>query len=82
MIDALVLEVLLPSVTSLAVTVRVPEVLSVTLKVCVPATSAALAGRTALASEEVIPTVSVTEVSIFQLASTALTVTLNGVLAV
>src|SRR5436190_17874880 len=78
----LVLAVLLPLVRSLAVSVRVPAVLSVTLKVCVPEISALLAGRLALASEEVIPTVSVTVVTAFQLASTALTVTLNGVLAV
>src|SRR5947207_2498407 len=75
----LVLAVLVPSVTSLAVTVLLPAVFKLTLKVRVPATSAALAGRTALASEEVIPTVSLTVVTGFQLASTALTVTLNGV---
>src|SRR5216117_689776 len=69
--EGLVLAVLVPSLRSV--------VLKLTLKVCVPATSAALAGRTALASEEVIPTVSVTVVIGFQLASTALTVTLNGV---
>src|SRR5436190_2592046 len=74
----LVLAVLVPSVMSLAVTVRLPAVFKVTLKLFVPATKAALAGRTAFASEEVIPTVSVTVVSVFQLASAALTVTLNG----
>src|SRR6185312_640765 len=42
----------------------------------VPATSAVLAGRVALASVEVMPTVSVEETG-FQFASTALTVTLN-----
>ena len=41
-----------------------------------PATSAALAGSVALASVEVMPTVSV-ELTTFQFASTALTVTLN-----
>src|SRR5947207_14579456 len=56
----LVLAVLVPSVMSLAVTVRLPAVFKVTLKVRVPATSAALAGRVALASVAVIPTVSVT----------------------
>jgi hypothetical protein len=50
----------------------------VTLKLCVPATRAALAGKTAFASEEVIPTASVTVVTGFQLASTALTVTLTA----
>src|SRR6266545_4286401 len=58
--DGLVLAVLLPSVRSLAVTVRLPAVFMVTLKVCVPATRAASAGSAALASEEVIPTVAVT----------------------
>ena len=43
-----------------------------------PAVNAAAAGRIALASDEVNPTVSVTEPTRFQLASTALTVTLNG----
>ena len=56
---------------------RVPAVLGVTERVFVPATSAALAGSVALASLEVMPTVSV-ELTGFQLASTALTVTLNG----
>src|ERR1041384_6465736 len=80
--EELVLEVLLPSVRSAAVTVRLPLVLNVTLKFPVPPASAALAGRTALASELVIPTVSVTFVIKFQFASTALTVTLNGAPAV
>src|SRR5216683_2721813 len=69
-------------VLSEAVTVWLPAVLSVTLKDFVPATSAALEGRTALASEEVIAAVSVALVIRFQLASTALTVTLNAVPAV
>src|SRR5439155_1476930 len=43
------------------------------------ATRAALAGSTALASEEASPTMSVTVVTVFQLASMALTVTFNGV---
>src|SRR6185369_8434392 len=78
----LALAVLLPLVRSLAVSARVPAVLIVTLKVCVPEISAVLAGRLALVSEEVIPTVSVTVVTAFQLASTAFTVMLNGVPAV
>src|SRR5256885_932536 len=73
-----VLAVLLPSVTSEAVAVWLPAVLNVTLKVCVPALSAALAGKVALASEEVMPAVSVMVDTRFQLASTALTVTLNA----
>src|SRR5262249_9233064 len=51
------------SVASLAVTVLVPAVLRVTLKVPVPVTRAALAGSTALASDDVIATVSVTDVT-------------------
>ena len=43
-----------------------------------PATRAAFAGSVALASVEVMPTVSVIELTRFQLASTALTVTLNA----
>src|SRR5205814_5118538 len=53
-----------------------------TLKVCVPATNAALAGRMALLSLEVIPAMSVMVFTRFQLASTALTVTLKAVPAV
>jgi hypothetical protein len=73
----LVSAVLLPSVTSLAVTVREPGVFSVTENVFVPPTSAALEGSVAAESEEVIPTVSVEE-TWFQLASTALTVTVKA----
>ena len=47
-----------------------------------PATSAALAGRVALASVEVMPAVSVIVLTRFQLASTALTVTLKALPAV
>ena len=75
-IDGDVFAVLLPSVMSVAVTVRDPAVFRVTLKVLVPATSAAFAGRPAFASDDVTPTVSVEETR-FQFASTALTVTLN-----
>src|SRR5439155_23221356 len=55
-IAELVLAVFEPSLASVAVTVRAPEVFNVTLKVCVPATSAALEGRTALLSDDVIAT--------------------------
>src|SRR5437867_4993452 len=66
-----------------AVSVRLPAVLKVTLKLFVPETRAALTGKVALESEdEVIPTVSVTFVSKFQFASTALTVTLKAVPAI
>src|ERR1051325_4527266 len=78
----LVLAVLLPSDVSLAVTVALPAVLSVTLNVFVPATSAAFEGNTPFVSEQVMPTASVTLVSAFQQASTALTVTLNDAPAV
>src|SRR5262249_8101386 len=81
-IDELVLVPLLPSVISVAVTVALPPVSSVTLKAFVPATNAALDGNEALASDEVIATVSVTVFTRFQLASTALTRTLHGAPAV
>src|ERR1044071_1131872 len=74
----LVLEVFEPSVLSLAVSVAVPPVLKVTLKDLVPATKEALAGRRAFPSEDVRPAISVTVLTRFQLASTDLTVTLNG----
>ena len=75
-IDGLVFAVLVPSEISEAVTVAV--VLSVTLKLCVPAVSAALDGNVALMSVEVIPIVSVTVFMRFQLASTALAVTVKA----
>src|SRR5207237_3082957 len=78
----LVLAVLAPSVLSLAVTVRLPAVFRVTLKFFVPATNAALAGNVALTSLEVIPAMSLIVLTKFQLASTALTVTVKGVPAV
>jgi hypothetical protein len=81
-IEALVLAVLLPSVKSVAVTVRLPVVLNVTLKVCVPATSAAFEGRLAFVSEELMATVSDTFVSGFQFESAALTITVNELPAV
>src|SRR5438552_314573 len=74
----LVLAVLVPSGMSVAVTVRLPAVFKVTLKLWVPATRAALAGKVALGSLEVMPTVWVL-LTKFQLASTALTVTLKAV---
>src|SRR5438309_6555477 len=80
--DGLVLAVFVTSVTSLAVTVLLPAVFKVTLKLCVPATNAALAGWVSFRSLVLMATVSVTVPTVFQLASTALTVTLNGVPAV
>src|SRR5207247_2386390 len=50
MIDGLVLAVLVPSVMSVAVTVQLPAVLLVMLKVPDPAANAALAGKTSLGS--------------------------------
>jgi hypothetical protein len=78
----LVLPVLAGCVMSEAVTVALPAVLSVILKLFVPATNAALAGNAALLSEEARLTVSVTLVTAFQKLSTALAVTLNAVPAV
>ena len=80
-VDGLVLAFIEPFVLSVAVKVAVPAVFGVTENVLVPATSAALAGRLAFASELVIAIVSV-EVTGFQLASTALTVTVNDAPAV
>ena len=67
------------SETSVAVTVFVAASLSVTLNWLVPATSAAFVGSVAAKSLELIPTLSVVVLTIFQLASTALTVTLKAV---
>src|SRR3954454_10656277 len=75
-VDGLVLAVLEPSVESVAVTVALPAVFAVTENVFVPATSAAFGGSAAFKSELVIATVSV-EVTGFQFASTALTVTVK-----
>src|SRR5207245_6690647 len=77
----LVLPVRLACVTSEADTVALPAVLSVTLNILVPLVSAAFAGKAAFASLDVIATVSFVLLT-FQFASTALTVTLNGVPAV
>src|SRR6266581_9087362 len=80
--DGLVLAILVPSVTSVAVTVRLPAVFRLMLKIPVPLSSAPLAGKLALLSDEVRPTVSVALVTRFQLASTPFTVTLEAVPAV
>src|SRR5260370_36961841 len=76
-IDELVLAAIPEWVTSDAVTVWPPEVFRVTLNVCVPALRAALTGSTALASLEVMAAVSLVLIT-FQLASTALTVTVKA----
>src|SRR5947207_680824 len=71
-----------PSVTSATEKVVLPRVAGVTPRLFVPEARAAFAGSVALGSLEVRPTVSVTVLTTFQLASTALTVTLKGVHAV
>ena len=77
----LMLAALLPSLRSVAVRVKLPLVPKKTVKFCVPAVSPALAGKTAVVSLEVIPTVLVAVVTRFQLVSTALTVRLTAVKA-
>src|SRR5205814_9778852 len=77
-IAELVLAGLVPSVASVAVTVLLPALLSVTGREACPSTSALLAGRSALVSDEVMATESMALVIKFQLASTALTVTLKA----
>src|SRR6266571_5917934 len=57
--DGLVFAVFVLSALSLAVTVRLPVVFNVTLKFFVPETSDAFTGNPALASDELMPTVSV-----------------------
>jgi len=79
--DGLVLGVFVPSVMSVAVTVALPAVFKVTLNALVPETRAALAGKVAIGSLEVMPTVWFV-LTTFQFTSTALTVTLNAVPAV
>src|SRR5204863_10198617 len=80
--EGLVEEVFVPSVMSAAVKVKLPDVLKVTLRLCVPAANAVSEGRDALASVAVMRTVSVMVLTRFQFASTALTVTLKAVPAV
>ena len=78
----LVLAALVLSLASLEVTVTLPTVLSVTLKLFVPETKAAFAGMVAFASIDEMATVSLAVLTTFQFASTALTVALNAVPAV
>src|SRR5262249_26434326 len=80
--DELVCGVLVPSVTSLAAAVAVPEVFGVTLRLLGRATRGVLPGSEALASEQVKATVWETLVTTFQFASTAFTVMLKAVPAV
>ena len=67
---------LVPSLLSIAVTVQVPAVMLVIAKAFVPDTKAALAGSMSFGSVELMPIISVTVFTRFQLASTALTVRL------
>ena len=80
-IDGLVLVGIALCVALLAVSVALPAVLRVTLRAFVPLTRAVLPGRLAFASLEVMDTVSFVFTT-FQLASTALTVTLKALPAV
>src|SRR3989442_89811 len=75
---------LVPSVISVAAGLLFgPAVISVTLNVCVPDDNARFPGIVAFVSVEVIPTVSAgAEVTTYQFASTAFTVTVNAVPAV
>src|SRR5262245_13685022 len=78
-IAGLVLAVLLPSEASLAVTVALPGVFRPTANDRVPEINAALEGKVAPLSLDVMLTVSAIVLTRFQFASTAFTVTLNGV---
>src|SRR6266581_3060947 len=71
----LVLAVLVPSLRSLAVRLKLPLVLKETVRLVVPETSAVFGGSAAVASLELSPTMSVTVLTRFQKPSTALTVT-------
>jgi len=62
-VDGLVSAVFDPSVLSLAVTVALPAVFKVTLKIFVPETKPALAGMVALLSLDVMAIVSFTVVA-------------------
>src|SRR5207247_5232724 len=77
-IAGLVLLAMAGCVVSEAVTVALPAVFRVTLRLLLPLTSAALAGNDAFASLDVMATVSLV-LTMFQLACTALTVQLNAV---
>src|SRR5437899_2825178 len=80
--DGLVLGLLPLSTMSVAVRVKLPLVLKKTIKACVPLVSGEFAGRLALLLEEVILTMSLALTDWFQLASTALTVTLIALEAI
>src|SRR5882724_4699830 len=71
----LVLGVLVPSVRSLAVRVKLPLVLKKTVRLVVPVARAVAGGRVAVGSLALRATVSLTVLTRFQKGSTALTVT-------
>ncbi len=75
-------ESFVPSDASETETVRLPAVLKATLNTPVPDASGPLDGRIAFESDEVKLTESFAAAIRFQLASTALTITLNAVPAV
>ena len=82
-VAGLVFAVFAPSLMSVAVKVALPAVFAVTEKVLVPATRAALAGRRRVGVARAVMRDGVgDEVTGFQFASTALTVTLKVVPAV
>jgi hypothetical protein len=72
----------LPAVVSVALTVCDPAVFKVTVNVCLPLTSAKLAGKPAAPSIDLNATTGVAPGATTQFPSTAFTVTVNGVPAV
>src|SRR6266567_2527182 len=80
--EGLVADRIVCATMSVAVRVKLPLVLKETVETCVPLVSGEFAGRLALLVEEVSPTMSVALADRFQLASTALTVTVNAVEAI
>jgi hypothetical protein len=79
LIEGLVLGPLVPSETSLAVSVAVPAVFNVTLRFLLPLTNPVSVGMLANESLDLRSTVSPTLLTTFQLASTAFTVTAKAV---
>src|SRR5262245_6046928 len=78
----LVLAVLVPSVRSVAVRVKLPVALKETIRLVVPPAMAVAAGKVALASLALRPTVSFSVLTRFQKSSTALTETAKLVPAI
>src|SRR6266851_5149300 len=80
--EGLVADRIVCATMSVAVRVKLPLVLKETVEICVPLVSGEFAGRLALLLEEVILTMSLALTDWFQLASTALTVTLIALEAI